>query len=361
MDYNAELVSQLFEIKKRFGFEIFLNSSRCSSIYGDLYPEMAQNRRLLEMVLTTPLVAKLSTPISSIELRTSAYKAYEEVVGRYFVDAHDAALIVNSIIKLFNHNEFLDVPEKATKEQLYQIEPYKFLGRTYSDLIQLLSALGKEWEQGKQELRKSGMIDYYKKSRNKDFYNRINRAHNNLCVLRDKSDIAADILFCGFLYDGIGPKEFIWKGTVYSSLENYISDLNRRLREDDDGILMEYGQLLLKKTYSNYLRFQSGISTEKIARIEECELLYSKEKTDAKKKEIIARLGVELIDQKFEYNGRFVSQPTEILNDILTAAGTGDRSNLDSISNNVMHEGKVDIVFSAWLKALHFDGELEAF
>ena len=82
MDYNTELVGQLLEIKKRFGFEIFLNPSRCSSIYGDLYPELPQNRRLLEMVLTPPLIPKLSTPISSIELRTCAYKAYEEVVGR---------------------------------------------------------------------------------------------------------------------------------------------------------------------------------------------------------------------------------------------------------------------------------------
>ena len=361
MEYDVELVNQLSVIRDRFGLEFFLEVNRCTSVYGDLYPQNPKYKRLLEMVLNTNLAMKLLSPISQADLHSVAYKGFEEIVRRYFIDAHDAAIIVNCLIKTFGYDECLDVPEISKKEELTQIEPYKFCGKTYSDYVSLLRALGVSWKLGKQELKKDEMLDYFRNSRNKAFYERIKRAHNSLSVCSNDANIDSDVAFCSFLYDGIGPAEFIWQDIVSPNLESYVASLNKKLRENDVNVVNECGKLLANKVFSNYLRFQSGVATEKIQRIEECEHEYFKAKLSKEKKEIVARVGVELIDRKFEYNRRLLTDPMEILNDILAAAATSNRSSLDTVSDNIILNGNVDVVFMAWLKVLQLDDKVKKF
>ena len=72
--------------------------------------------------------------------------------------------------------------------------------------------------------------------------------------------------------------------------------------------------------------------------------------------------GLELMHRRYFYQGQFVSTPEEIVQFILLNA-SGDIEKLDKIAEGIMcnyrvNYGKVDVVFSSWLKLLGFEKQL---
>jgi len=126
---------------------------------------------------------------------------------------------------------------------------YQFLGDSYTDPAQLVSAFAKNWEEGKKQLFR-GYITSHFRTYNQDIARKCQAAEEEA----GRENGRDDIIFWTLLYQ-IHPKlkGFYWKGQTFESLPAFGRDVLEKLWECDNSQFSYYASILEEKLLSQYV------------------------------------------------------------------------------------------------------------
>lgn len=126
---------------------------------------------------------------------------------------------------------------------------YQFLGESYTDPAQLVSALAKNWEDGKKQLFR-GYITTHFRNYNQDIARKCQVAEEEA----GRENGHDDIIFWKLLYQ-IYPKlkGFYWKGQIFESLPAFGRDVLEKLWDKDYSQFPYYASILEEKLLSQYV------------------------------------------------------------------------------------------------------------
>ena len=127
---------------------------------------------------------------------------------------------------------------------------YKFMGEDYSDPALLVTALAKNWEEGKKQLYR-GEITKHFRTWNQEIARKCQAAEEEAGRENGKDDI----IFWKLLYQ-INPKlkGFYWMGQIFESLPAFGRDVLERLWDRDRSQYPYYNSILSEKLLSQYVQ-----------------------------------------------------------------------------------------------------------
>ncbi|MCQ2432821.1 MAG: protein kinase, partial [Clostridia bacterium] len=127
--------------------------------------------------------------------------------------------------------------------------PYEFLGESYTDPKELVTALAKHWEDGKKQLFR-GYITAHFRSYNVDIARKCQAAEEEA----GRENGRDDIIFWRLLYQ-IDPKlqGFYWRGRVYESLPAFGREALEKLWDKDYSDFAYYAAVLSERVLSQYV------------------------------------------------------------------------------------------------------------
>lgn len=136
---------------------------------------------------------------------------------------------------------------------------YQFLGESYTDPAQLVSAFAKNWEEGKKQLFR-GYITSHFRTYNQDIARKCQAAEEEA----GRENGRDDIIFWKLLYQ-IHPKlkGFYWKGQTFESLPAFGRDVLEKLWDRDHSQFSYYASILGEKLLSQYV-LQAQPKNEKL-------------------------------------------------------------------------------------------------
>ncbi len=136
---------------------------------------------------------------------------------------------------------------------------YQFLGESYTDPAQLVSAFAKNWEDGKKQLFR-GYITSHFRAYNQDIARKCQAAEEEA----GRENGRDDIIFWKLLYQ-IHPKlkGFYWKGQTFESLPAFGRDVLEKLWDRDHSQFHYYASILGEKLLSQYV-LQAQPKNEKL-------------------------------------------------------------------------------------------------
>lgn len=136
---------------------------------------------------------------------------------------------------------------------------YQFLGDSYTDPAQLVSAFAKNWEEGKKQLFR-GYITSHFRTYNQDIARKCQAAEEEA----GRENGRDDIIFWKLLYQ-IHPKlkGFYWKGQTFESLPAFGRDVLEKLWDRDHSQFPYYASILGEKLLSQYV-LQAQPKNEKL-------------------------------------------------------------------------------------------------
>lgn len=136
---------------------------------------------------------------------------------------------------------------------------YQFLGDSYTDPAQLVSAFAKNWEEGKKQLFR-GYITAHFRTYNQDIARKCQAAEEEA----GRENGRDDIIFWKLLYQ-IHPKlkGFYWKGQTFESLPAFGRDVLEKLWDRDHSQFSYYASILGEKLLSQYV-LQAQPKNEKL-------------------------------------------------------------------------------------------------
>lgn len=126
---------------------------------------------------------------------------------------------------------------------------FKFLGKDFTDPVQLTTAFAKNWEEGKKLLFR-GVVTAYFRTWNQEIARKCQAAEEEAGRENGKDDI----IFWKLLYQ-INPKlkGFYWMGQTYESLPAFGRDMLERLWDGDVSQYSYYFSILSEKLLSQYV------------------------------------------------------------------------------------------------------------
>lgn len=127
---------------------------------------------------------------------------------------------------------------------------FNFLGEDYTDPALLVSAMAKNWEEGKKQLFR-GLITKHFRSWNQEIARKCQAAEEEAGRENGKDDI----IFWKLLYQ-INPKlkGFYWMGQTYESLPAFGREMLERLWDKDKSLYSFYNSILSEKLLSLYVQ-----------------------------------------------------------------------------------------------------------
>lgn len=136
---------------------------------------------------------------------------------------------------------------------------YQFLGESYTDPAQLVTAFAKNWEEGKKQLFR-GYITSHFRTYNQDIARKCQAAEEEA----GRENGRDDIIFWKLLYQ-IHPKMkgFYWKGQTFESLPAFGRDVLEKLWDRDHSQFSYYASILEEKLLSQYV-LQAQPKNEKL-------------------------------------------------------------------------------------------------
>lgn len=136
---------------------------------------------------------------------------------------------------------------------------YQFMGESYTDPAQLVSAFAKNWEEGKKQLFR-GYITSHFRAYNQEIARKCQAAEEEA----GRENGRDDIIFWKLLYQ-INPKlkGFYWKGRTFESLPAFGRDVLEKLWDRDHSDFSYYASILGEKLLSQYV-LQAQSKNEKL-------------------------------------------------------------------------------------------------
>lgn len=234
---------------------------------------------------------------------------------------------------------------------------YQFLGESYTDPAQLVSAFAKNWEEGKKQLFR-GYITSHFRTYNQDIARKCQAAEEEA----GRENGRDDIIFWKLLYQ-IYPKlkGFYWKGQVFESLPAFGRDILEKLWDKDYSRFSYYASILEEKLLSQYV-LQVQPKNEKLKKVAVAiEDSYELEKingTDMRRTYYLMAYTLSgqklfLLDgEKFRTVGELVGYMRSILDE------SYDR--FESLCHRLIdYDGNLDFQLETWLIAIGKQNEIE--
>ena len=127
---------------------------------------------------------------------------------------------------------------------------FKFLGEDYSDPVQLVAAMARNWEEGKKRLFRGELTAYFRPW-NQDLARKCQAAEEEAGRENGKDDI----IYWKLLYQ-INPKlkGFYWMGQTFESLPAFGRDVLDRLWDKDNSQFPFYNSILSERLLSQYVQ-----------------------------------------------------------------------------------------------------------
>ncbi len=142
------------------------------------------------------------------------------------------------------------IPGEATAVDSYNTIPaYTFLGKSYRDIPELITALASNWNDGKKQLYR-GLLSGFFKNFNPEIAGYCIDAEEEATQTVGKDDV----IFWNLLYK-IYPElnEFYWLGHIYESLPALGRDMLEKLWKNDKSDYTYWDSILENNLLSNYL------------------------------------------------------------------------------------------------------------
>lgn len=234
---------------------------------------------------------------------------------------------------------------------------FQFLDETYTDPDTLVTALAKNWEDGKKQLFR-GYITAHFKVFDQELAKKCLAAEE----AAQRENGKDDIIYWNLLYQ-INPKlkGFYWLGKTYESLPAFGREVLERLWEKDYSQFPYYASILSEKLLSQYVRqFAPKNETLKKAAIaiEDSYTLEMTNGTDMRKTYYLMAYTLSgqklfLLDgQKFRTVGELAAYMKEVL--------ATSRQSFESLCHRLVdYNGNLDFQLETWLVAIGKQKELE--
>lgn len=237
------------------------------------------------------------------------------------------------------------------------IPAYQFLGESYTDPAQLVSAFAKNWEEGKKQLFR-GYITSYFRTCNLEIARKCQAAEEEA----GRENGRDDIIFWKLLYQ-IYPKlkGFYWKGQIFESLPAFGRDVLEKLWDGDYSQFPYYDTILKEKLLSQYI-LQVQPTNEKLkkaaAAIEDSYELEKTTGTDMRKTYFLMAYTLSgqkllLLDgEQFRTVGELVGYMRSVLNE--------SYERFESLCHRLIdYDGNLDFQLETWLIAIGKQKEID--
>ncbi|MGN0422540.1 MAG: protein kinase [Lachnospiraceae bacterium] len=234
---------------------------------------------------------------------------------------------------------------------------YQFLGESYTDPAQLVTAFAKNWEEGKKQLFR-GYITSHFRTYNQDIARKCQAAEEEA----GRENGRDDIIFWKLLYQ-IHPKlkGFYWKGQTFESLPAFGRDVLEKLWDRDHSQFSYYASILGEKLLSQYV-LQAQPKNEKLkkaaAAIEDSYELEKTSGTDMRRTYYLMAYTLSgqkllLLDgEQFRTVGELASYMRSVLEE------SYDR--FESLCHRLIdYDGNLDFQLETWLIALGKQDEID--
>ena len=234
---------------------------------------------------------------------------------------------------------------------------YQFLGESYTDPAQLVSAFAKNWEEGKKQLFRGYLTSHFR-TYNQDIARKCQAAEEEA----GRENGRDDIIFWKLLYQ-IHPKlqGFYWKGQTFESLPAFGRNVLEKLWDRDHSQFAYYASILEEKLLSQYV-LQAQPKNEKLkkaaAAIEDSYELEKTNGTDMQRTYYLMAYTLSgqkllLLDgEQFRTVGELVGYMRSALDE------SYDR--FESLCHRLVdYDGNLDFQLETWLIALGKQNEID--
>ena len=155
-------------------------------------------------------------------------------------------------VKKWLTGEKQPVPGKAIVSKRFDGASYKFDGKNYDDISQLVPALATNWSEGKKHLIRKFLSGFFSRY-DTDIANAIIDSEEEI-----QRGVNEDVVFFKLLYK-LAPevKEFFWKDNSYSSLQSFGQEMLTKLRQSDMSDKNLWDEIFANQLLSQYLELHS--------------------------------------------------------------------------------------------------------
>ena len=155
-------------------------------------------------------------------------------------------------VKKWLTGEKQPVPGKAIVSKRFDGASYKFDGKNYDDISQLVPALATNWSEGKKHLIRKFLSGFFSRY-DTDIANAIIDSEEEI-----QRGVNEDVAFFKLLYK-LAPevKEFFWKDNRYSSLQSFGQEMLTKLRQSDMSDKNLWDEIFANQLLSQYLELHS--------------------------------------------------------------------------------------------------------
>lgn len=238
------------------------------------------------------------------------------------------------------------------------IPPYRFLGQSYKDIPSLITALARNWNDGKKQLYR-GLLSAFFKNFNPEIAGYCMDAEEEATRTVGKDDI----IFWNLLYK-IYPKlnGFYWMGQSYESLPALGRDMLERLWRNDKSNYLYWNEILSNRLLTNYLSKVESKNDNLATAFEALETSYSlvsKNKRDTMMN--YYTMAYLLSGQKlFAIGEKHLKSVSELTAHMKGLLDSSYEEFEDFCHSLIDYDDTLDVQLEAWLIALGKRNELEA-
>lgn len=234
---------------------------------------------------------------------------------------------------------------------------YTFLGRQYQDIPSLITALAKNWDEGKKQLYQSLTYRFFK-----DFDADI----ANLCKeaeIEAASNSNDDVVYWNLLYE-IYPElnGFHWKGQSYHSLTDLGYDMLKRLQKNDESNYPYWDGILNNKLLTSYLSKTEIRNTELTSVCSALETAHGADSRSDRETLVNYRAMAYLLSGQrlFMVGNKQIKDVSELANYMKTLLDSSYEKFEGFCHNLIDYNDSLDARFEAWLISLGKKKELDA-
>ena len=228
------------------------------------------------------------------------------------------------------------------------MNPYKFMGKTYVEVAELTKALALNWNEGKKQLFRGILSDFFKGC---------NLVLAGFCIDAEEAAVRVngrdDMIFWKLLYK-LSPNttEFYWKGYTYQGLSALGREILEKLWKNDTSNDIYYYEILEEKMLSNYVAIKADKNKALADAVKGLEDGYKMADTQRAKKKNLYLMAYMLSGQKlmrfdgkeFRTVGEFVDYMKELLDE--------SYEKFEAMCHKLIDYGdNLDVQFESWLLA----------
>ncbi len=325
-------------------FELFCGRTP----YSNMSPEQIEQYVSIQRI---PFPSNMPTELCNL----IAGLTYNDITGRKNKSNPNRRWIYDEV-KNWCEGKYQQIPGEGVTSAANQIPQYTFLKKKYTDMPSLVSALASNWNDGKKQLFRGILSEFFK---------RVDPEIAGYCM--DAEDAQAkggnsDYLFFQTIYK-LSPtmRTLYWKEHHFDGLPELGNRVLEDLRGGNHSNDAVYSELLSNHAISQYISLIDPKSTDQIAVAQSLEDRYISHHADEREKELAFYLtGYALSGQhSLLIHGKAFSSVDEIVQTLQESLKVSNSIFQGLCDQLIDDKGNLSSQFEAWLIALGKHEELQ--